>query len=40
LYRLYAEFPSNYEFARDFVAKGSGYTIGEADLAPRYYVDF
>jgi thymidine phosphorylase len=40
LYRLYAEFPSNYEFARDFVAKGSGYSIGEADLAPRYYVDF
>jgi thymidine phosphorylase len=40
LYRLYAEFPSNHEFARDFVAKGSGYTIGEAELAPRYYVDF
>jgi thymidine phosphorylase len=40
LYRLYAEFPSNHEFARDYVTKGSGYSIGEAEQAPRHYVDF
>jgi thymidine phosphorylase len=40
LYRVYAEFPSNHEFARDFVARQSGYTLGETELAQRYYADY
>lgn len=40
LYRVYAEFPSNFEFARDFVANGSGYRLGETALPSRYYVDY
>ena len=39
LYRVYAEFPSNHEFARDFVSRGHGYTLGETELSSRYYVD-
>jgi thymidine phosphorylase len=40
LYRIHAEFPSNYEFAREFVRARTGYTLGEADVTPRYYVEF
>ena len=40
LYRVYAEFPSNHEFAREFVARGHGYTLGEPAPAAGYYVDY
>jgi thymidine phosphorylase len=40
LYRVYAEFPSNHEFAREFVAGRNGYTLGEAESVPRHYVEF
>jgi thymidine phosphorylase len=40
LYRIHAEFPSNYEFARESVRARTGYALGEADITPRYYVEF
>jgi thymidine phosphorylase len=40
LYRVYAEYPSNYEFAREFVRERNGYTLGEAEPVARYYVEF
>lgn len=39
-YRVHAEYPSNYEFAREWVARGSGYTVGEAAPGHRYPADF
>ena len=40
LYRIHAEFPSYYEFAREFVQAGHGYGIGEAEAAARLFVEF
>lgn len=40
LYRVHAEFPSNYEFAREFVAERNGYSIGEAEPAARRGLEF
>jgi len=40
LYRVYADFPSNHEFAREFVARGHGYTLGEPAPAAGFYVDY
>lgn len=37
LYRIHAEFPSDFEFAQDLAAKGDGYTIGAVPPAPRYF---
>ena len=39
LYRVYAEFPSNHEFARDFVAHRNGYTLGEGDVVARQFAE-
>ena len=36
LYRVYAEFPSNHAFARDFVARQHGFTLGDSDNAARF----
>lgn len=41
LYRIHAEFPSNYDFARDFVRQRTGYELGEFDKKiPKGYVEF
>ena len=40
LYRVYAEFPSNHEFAREFVSQHSGYTLGEAGTDMTHHVEF
>jgi thymidine phosphorylase len=40
LYRIHAEFPSNHEFAREFVKARTGYTVGEAEPVSGYYVEF
>jgi thymidine phosphorylase len=41
LYRVYAQFPADYEFARTLTKeRGSGYTLGELAAMPRAYVEF
>ena len=41
LYRVHAEFKSDFNFARNLTtAYGSGYTIGRADQLPKSYVEF
>ncbi|WP_255210769.1 hypothetical protein [Methylogaea oryzae] len=40
LYRVHAEFQSNFDFARDFTAAHSGYTIGEATEMPSNFTEF
>jgi thymidine phosphorylase len=40
LFRVYAEFPSDLEFARQACARSSGYTLGTADEVPLRYVEF
>lgn len=41
LYRVHAEFKSDYEFARRLTSEhGSGYSIGNADQLPKAYVEF
>jgi thymidine phosphorylase len=40
LYRVYANFQSDLEFARQATLKGSGYTLGEAGDMPRVFVEF
>ena len=40
LYRIHAEYPSNYEFAREWVASRDGYTVGEEEPARRFPVEF
>lgn len=40
LYRVYAEFPANLGFARDLTAKGSGFSMGEGERVPGYFVDY
>lgn len=40
LYRVYAEYPSNLDFARDMAAKASGFEIGEGKRVPGYFVDY
>ncbi|MDX8406722.1 MAG: thymidine phosphorylase family protein [Mariprofundus sp.] len=37
MYRIHAEFPSDFEFARDLAARDDGYTIGAERPAPRYF---
>lgn len=40
LYRVYADFPADLEFARQACAQGSGYRLGTADEVPRVFVEF
>lgn len=41
LYRVYAEFKSDFDFARALTEQhGSGYTIGKASELPKAYVEF
>jgi thymidine phosphorylase len=39
LYRVYAEFKSDYKFAHDLSSGFSGYTIGAQEHVPKAYVD-
>ncbi|MDO9596790.1 MAG: thymidine phosphorylase family protein [Azoarcus sp.] len=40
LYRVYADFPSDLEFARQASSRASGYSLGSADQVPHRYVEF
>jgi thymidine phosphorylase len=40
LYRVYAEFASDLEFARQATQKLSGYTLGDASELPHVFVEF
>ncbi len=41
LYRVHAEFKSDYDFAQSMTTQhGSGYTIGDAEQLPKAYVEF
>lgn len=40
LFRVYADFPSDLEFARQACARSSGYTLGSADDVPHRFVEF
>jgi thymidine phosphorylase len=41
LYRVHAEFQSDFKFARALhEERGSGYRIGEPDQVPKLYVEF
>ncbi|MEW6038736.1 MAG: thymidine phosphorylase family protein [Pseudomonadota bacterium] len=40
LYRVYAEFPANFEFARDFTRARSGYRIGAAASLSKLHMEF
>jgi thymidine phosphorylase len=40
LYRIHAEYPSNQEFAREFVRARTGYTLGEREPAVQDLLDF
>jgi thymidine phosphorylase len=40
LYRVHAEFPSNYEFARDFVCGDNGFRLGEPEQSSTRYLEF
>ena len=40
LYRIYAEFPSDFEFAKLATEKLSGYTIGDVADLPHVFVEF
>jgi len=40
LYRVYAQYPSDLEFARQACARSTGYTLGRADEVPHVFVEF
>jgi thymidine phosphorylase len=40
LYRVYAEFPSDFEFAMEACSKHSGYQIGQSEDIPSSFVDY
>jgi len=40
LYRIHADFPSDFAFATRAAARASGYTIGDAAALPRAFVEF
>jgi thymidine phosphorylase len=40
LYRVHAEFKSDYEFAKRLTEQDSGYTLGSAEQLPKAYVEF
>jgi len=40
LYRIYAEFPSDYNFAFELCERNNGYLIGKEDQIPNAFVEF
>ncbi|MOA64275.1 thymidine phosphorylase [compost metagenome] len=40
LYRVYAAYPADLEFARQASQRNSGFTLGSADELPHLYVEF
>ena len=40
LYRIHAEFPSDYKFAKELCERDSGYLIGKEDQIPKAFVEF
>jgi len=40
LYRVYAEFPSDFNFALELCERNNGYSIGEEDQVPKAFVEF
>ena len=40
LYRVYAAYPADLEFARQASARSSGYHLGEAGQVPQVFVEF
>jgi thymidine phosphorylase len=40
LYRVHASYPADLEFARQAVARASGYSLGEAGQLPHVFVEF
>ncbi len=40
LYRVYANYPADLEFARQACARASGYSLGHADQVPHVFVEF
>jgi thymidine phosphorylase len=40
LYRIHAEFPSDYKFAKELCERDSGYLIGKEDRIPKAFVEF
>ncbi len=40
LYRVYAEYPANLGFARDLTARRSGFSTGQYERVPGYFVDY
>ena len=40
LYRIYAEFPADFNFALTLVERDSGYRIGKAEQIPKAFVEF
>ena len=40
LYRVYAGYPSDLEFARQACLKHSGYTLGDSSELPHVFVEF
>jgi len=40
LYRVYAQFPSDFNFALDLCERNNGYLIGEEDQVPKAFVEF
>jgi thymidine phosphorylase len=40
LYRVHAEFPSDFDFAREACSRNTGYRIGKAEDIPASFVDF
>lgn len=40
LYRVYADYPADLEFARQACSRASGYSLGSADEVPHHFVEF
>ena len=40
LYRVYADFPADLEFARQATQRSNAYTLGSADQLPHVFVEF
>jgi thymidine phosphorylase len=40
LYRVYAAYPADLEFARQACQHASGFAVGEAGEVPQLYVEF
>jgi len=40
LYRVHAEFQSDYNFAQELCQRDNGYSIGNADDIPKAFVEF